>query len=161
MKKWAKNLCFDFLYNLIWNISHYKTKLDISKWMWKILHVIYPSILSHFNETNMHIVYTLNHLSNVTPPHISPANKLIFPLTDYTQKISTKFSTVRSTIYRFCGHLQLQCAACSTVDMVRALVWGGAQTGRTSGKCWFVMRFMICTVHVMLFRLRNQEIWDN
>ena len=28
MKKLAQNLCFDFLYNLVWNISHYNTKSE-------------------------------------------------------------------------------------------------------------------------------------
>jgi len=30
-----------------------------------------------------------------------------------------------------------------------------AQTGRTSGKCSFVMKFTVCTVHKMLFRWSN------
>ena len=40
-------------------------------------------------------------------------------------------------------------------------VCGNGQTGRTSGKCSFVRRFIIWIVHWMLFSLPNQEKWDN
>ena len=41
------------------------------------------------------------------------------------------------------------------------VVCGSGQTGRTSGKCWLVRRFVVCNVYWMLFSLPNQEIWDN
>ena len=53
MKKWGQNLCFYFLYNFIWNISHYKTKLaryrrECITSSWNL-----PLIFSDFNETNV------------------------------------------------------------------------------------------------------------
>ena len=35
-------------------------------------------------------------------------------------------------------------------------VSGTGQIGSTSGKCWFVGRFIVCTVHKMLLRLPSE-----
>jgi len=37
-------------------------------------------------------------------------------------------------------------------------VSGSGQTGRTSGKCWFVWSFMLFTVHIMLLMLPNKQM---
>jgi len=36
------------------------------------------------------------------------------------------------------------------------VVWGSGQTGRASGKCWFVRGFMVCKIHGMLLGLPNE-----
>jgi hypothetical protein len=41
---WAYNVCFDFLYNNVWNISHYK-----NNWT-KAFHVKCPLFMSDFSE---------------------------------------------------------------------------------------------------------------
>jgi hypothetical protein len=39
-------------------------------------------------------------------------------------------------------------------------VTGSGQIGRTSGKCSFVGRFILCTVHIILLRLPNERKGD-
>ena len=40
------------------------------------------------------------------------------------------------------------------------VVAGSGQTGRTAGKCLFVRRFILFTVHIILLRLPNERKGD-
>jgi hypothetical protein len=47
---WTQNVCFDFLYNFFWNISHYKKNWSRCCLIVHRSAVKYPSFLSDFNE---------------------------------------------------------------------------------------------------------------
>jgi len=51
---------------------------------------------------------------------MTAAIKAINPRTDNRHNRSTNVVAISSTIQRSCGHRQWQCAACSTVYVVRA-----------------------------------------
>jgi len=99
-------------------------------------------------------------LPSLLRPHISATLKQLNPPTDNRHDRFTYFDTVSSSIHRLSGHRQWQCAACSTVDVVRASVSCSAQTGRTSDKWRIVRRYVVFTVSKMLLRLPNKGKYD-
>ena len=81
---------------------------------------MYPLILSHLNETNMHSPYSMDKLTFGISLHITVVIKLINPFTDNRHNRLTNITNISSTTHRLCGHHQWQCATCSTVDVLRA-----------------------------------------
>jgi len=88
-------------------------------------------------------------------PHITAVIKLIhLQITDTTHRHTLVPSAARSTD---CVDI-----ASGSVLLVAQwtwyvyAVWGSGQTGRTSGKCSFMISFMFSTVHKMLLSLPNE-----
>ena len=106
----------------------------------------------------MHCRYIMNKLNFVIPP--SPTHIMLLSNQSIPSKIIDK--TDRETSVQSAGWSR-DCMdiASSSVLPVAQWTWyvhiasGSGQTGRTSGKCWFVRRFTVCTVHHLLFRWSN------
>jgi hypothetical protein len=139
-----------FLYNLVWNISHYKTKSarhrsECINSSWNI-----PLIFSDFNETNIHSVYIMDNILYIAPISLILSYlSTNLQVTDTTDQQTSVPSVARSTD---CVDIASGCVLplAQWTWYVHA-VFGSGQTGRISGKCSFVISFTACTVFYICY----------
>jgi len=101
---------------------------------------------AHYAKLNLRYIA---HISLLLSNHSFPSQ-----ITDTTDRQTSVPSAARST----------DCVDIASGSVLPVAQWtwyvhavsDSGQTGRTSGKCWFVGRFMICVVLIILWRLPNE-----
>ena len=161
MKKWAQILYFYFLYQLIWSISYYKTKSAryLSECINCSWNVSFSFIRFQLNQYVLYVQYEQLNLRFTAPISRLLSNQSIpSQITDTTDRQTKVPSAARST----------DCMDIANSSELPVAQWtwyvhdvsDSEQTGRTSGKCRFVRRFMVCTVHWKLLRVSNKGKGD-
>jgi len=162
MKRWAHHLCFYFPWNLVWNISHYKTKLE--RYLRECINSTCNISVNFIRFQWKQYVYCANY-ETLNPHYTVPLPLLLtnvsFPsqITHINDRQSSVSSVALSTDF-----VDIASVSVLSVDQwtwYMHVVSASPQRRRTSGKCSFVTRFIICSVLLMFLSLPNQEIWVN